>query len=178
MTSFSPLADLADPADPADPLTRLSSRAYGGAAEPTPHAGEGTLRIGEMVDRTGVSERLLRYYESRGLLEPSRTPQGHRLYRENDVSRVRLIRVLIDGRISTKNIQLLIDCVHDGLNLARLCGELDDTLDREFERISDEIRSLELTRRYIAVLSGRIPSTDWTLASAAMSESPPSITND
>jgi DNA-binding transcriptional MerR regulator len=143
-----------------------------------PRDTESTLRIGEMVDRTGVSERLLRYYESRGLLKPSRTQQGHRVYRTNDISRIRLIRLLLDGGISTKNIQLLMDCIHEGMDLSRMCDELDDTLDREFERISREIESLELTRRYIAVLSGRASVTERTLASAAMSERPPSITND
>ncbi|MFJ2814245.1 MerR family transcriptional regulator [Streptomyces sp. NPDC091279] len=139
------------------------------AEHPATRAHEGNLRIGEMVDRTGVSERLLRYYESRGLLKPERTSQGHRLYRPNDVSRVQLIRLLLDGGISTKNIQLLMDCVHDGMDLSRICAELDETLDREFTRISREIESLELTRRYIEALAGRAVLTELTLTSAAPS---------
>ncbi|MFJ2603482.1 MerR family transcriptional regulator [Streptomyces sp. NPDC087425] len=132
---------------------------------------EGNLRIGEMVDRTGVSERLLRYYESRGLLKPERTSQGHRLYRPNDVSRVRLIRLLLDGGIGTKDIPLLMDCVHDGMDLSQICAELDETLDRESARISREIESLELTRRYIEALAGRVPLTELTPTSAPASRS-------
>jgi MerR-like DNA binding protein len=46
------------------------------------------MRIGEMVRRTGVNERLLRYYEEQGLLQPARLPQGYRAYRETDVDAV------------------------------------------------------------------------------------------
>ncbi|GCD45996.1 MerR family transcriptional regulator [Streptomyces paromomycinus] len=135
---------------------------------PTARAGQGefvrdadtvglgaALRIGEMVDATGVSERLLRYYESRGLLTPRRTNRGHRLYTQADVARVRLIRLLLDGGMSTKDIQFLLECVHEEVDLTSVCGQLDSVLEREFGRITREIRSLELTRQYIAVLTGR-----------------------
>ncbi|TDD15156.1 MerR family transcriptional regulator [Kribbella turkmenica] len=44
--------------------------------------------------RTGVSERLLRYYEDRGLLRPERLPSGYREYAESDVDLVGRIRTL------------------------------------------------------------------------------------
>lgn len=40
----------------------------------------GGMKIGELAGRTGVSVRALRYYEQQGLLAPTRTPAGHRLY--------------------------------------------------------------------------------------------------
>ncbi|MFD6041659.1 MerR family transcriptional regulator [Streptomyces koyangensis] len=43
------------------------------------------MRIGEMVRRTGVSERLLRYYEEPGPLTPDRLSSGYRVYAEKDV---------------------------------------------------------------------------------------------
>ncbi|MEU3375063.1 MerR family transcriptional regulator [Streptomyces sp. NPDC006660] len=116
------------------------------------------LRIGEAADATGVNERLLRYYESRGLLTPRRTDMGHRLYAQEDVSRVRLIRFLLDGGVSTQNISVLIDCAHNGIDISGMCGELAAVLDDEFERISHEIESLSQAREYIAVLTGRTVS--------------------
>lgn len=37
------------------------------------------MRVGEIVRRIGVSERLLRYYEEQGLLHPDRLPSGYRV---------------------------------------------------------------------------------------------------
>jgi MerR family transcriptional regulator, light-induced transcriptional regulator len=54
---------------------------------------EPVLRIGELSRRTGVSPELLRAWERRyGLLRPSRTPTGLRLYSDGDVARVQLMR--------------------------------------------------------------------------------------
>lgn len=59
------------------------------------------LRIGELSRRTGVSADTLRAWERRyRLLEPARTPGGFRLYDEDDVTRVRAMRALIDSGIS------------------------------------------------------------------------------
>ena len=57
------------------------------------------LRIGTLSRRLGVSEHVLRAWERRyGLLRPTRTPGGFRLYSEVDVERVqRMQRHLADG---------------------------------------------------------------------------------
>lgn len=48
------------------------------------------LRIGELSRRVGVSEYVLRAWESRyGLLKPARSAGGYRLYSEDDEGRVR-----------------------------------------------------------------------------------------
>ena len=53
------------------------------------------LQIGEVAERTGVTQRTLRFYEEKGLLKPpSRMEGGFRLYSEEDVRRVEEIRRL------------------------------------------------------------------------------------
>lgn len=53
------------------------------------------LQIGEVAERTGVTQRTLRFYEEKGLLKPpSRLEGGFRLYSEEDVSRVEEIKRL------------------------------------------------------------------------------------
>ncbi|MHB8577045.1 MAG: helix-turn-helix domain-containing protein [Dehalococcoidia bacterium] len=53
------------------------------------------LQIGEVAERTGVTQRTLRFYEEKGLLQPpSRMEGGFRLYSEEDVQRVEQIRRL------------------------------------------------------------------------------------
>jgi MerR family transcriptional regulator, light-induced transcriptional regulator len=59
------------------------------------------LRIGELSRRVGVSEHLLRAWESRyGLLQPVRSPGGFRLYSEADESRIRTMRAYLAGGLS------------------------------------------------------------------------------
>src|SRR6266540_6106227 len=53
------------------------------------------LQIGEVAERTGVTQRTLRFYEEKGLLKPpTRMEGGFRLYSEEDVARVEQIRQL------------------------------------------------------------------------------------
>lgn len=58
-------------------------------------ADEPYLQIGEVAERTGVTQRTLRFYEEKGLLKPpSRMEGGFRLYSEADIQRVERIKRL------------------------------------------------------------------------------------
>ena len=62
-----------------------------------PESNEAYLQIGEVAERTGVTQRTLRFYEEKGLLRPpSRMDGGFRLYSEEDVKRVEMVRRLQD----------------------------------------------------------------------------------
>lgn len=62
-----------------------------------PDSNDPYLQIGEVAERTGVTQRTLRFYEEKGLLKPpSRMDGGFRLYSEADVKRVTHIRRLQD----------------------------------------------------------------------------------
>lgn len=55
------------------------------------------LQIGEAAERTGLTQRTLRYYEEKGLLKPpSRMEGGFRLYSDEDMERVERIKELRD----------------------------------------------------------------------------------
>jgi DNA-binding transcriptional MerR regulator len=57
--------------------------------------GETYYRIGEVAERTGLTQRTLRFYEERGLLPPPvRLESGFRLYTEEDIQRIKLVRQL------------------------------------------------------------------------------------
>lgn len=63
---------------------------------------EGYLRIGELARRTGTSPELLRAWEQRyGLLRPSRSDGGFRLYSDQDEARVSRTKTLIAQGLST-----------------------------------------------------------------------------
>lgn len=51
------------------------------------------MKIGDVAERTGLSIRTLRHYDELGLVPPSgHTPGGFRLYSEEDIDRILLIR--------------------------------------------------------------------------------------
>jgi DNA-binding transcriptional MerR regulator len=69
--------------------SRRSTIADPGSAE------QAYLQIGEVAERTGVTQRTLRFYEEKGLLKPpGRMEGGFRLYSEDDVRRVEQIKRL------------------------------------------------------------------------------------
>jgi MerR family transcriptional regulator, light-induced transcriptional regulator len=75
----------------------------------TPEAGAGYLRIGELAKRTGVSPELLRAWEQRyGLLQPTRTPGGFRLYSAADEARVQHMQSLVSGGLAAAQAARLI----------------------------------------------------------------------
>jgi MerR family transcriptional regulator, light-induced transcriptional regulator len=65
------------------------------------HDGPPVLRIGELSRRLGLSDHVLRAWESRyGLLQPVRSAGGFRLYSEADESRVRRMQAHIAHGLS------------------------------------------------------------------------------
>lgn len=66
--------------------------------------------IRELARRTGVNASTLRAWENRhGLLQPERTPSGHRLYGEEDVSRVRHLQELLAQGLALAEAAPLLD---------------------------------------------------------------------
>lgn len=54
-------------------------------------------QIGEVAEKTGVTQRTLRFYEEKGLLKPpERMDGGFRLYSDHDVKRIEFIKRLQD----------------------------------------------------------------------------------
>ncbi|WP_032761332.1 MerR family transcriptional regulator, partial [Streptomyces alboviridis] len=83
------------------------------------------MRIGELSRRTGVHERLLRYYEEQNLLRPQRRPSGYREYSEADVDTVRRIRSLLAAGLNTATIATILPCLRDdGERLVPTCSDL------------------------------------------------------
>jgi MerR family transcriptional regulator, copper efflux regulator len=54
------------------------------------------LTINEAADTTGWSARMLRYIESIGLVQPSRSGSGYRLYGPAELQRLSTLRELLD----------------------------------------------------------------------------------
>lgn len=51
------------------------------------------MNIGKAAEASGVSTKMIRYYESRGLIRPAqRTASGYRSYSPEDIHTLRFIR--------------------------------------------------------------------------------------
>lgn len=124
------------------------------AEKRAPAQDEPCLQIGEVADRTGVTQRTLRFYEERGLLKPpTRMEGGFRLYSEDDVERVEQI----------KRLQSLL-----GLTLAEIkemieAEEVREELNATFrpdrpvdERITRVGRRIEVTQRQFDIISAKL----------------------
>ena len=106
----------------------------------------GCMRIGAVAELTGVSERLLRYYEERGLLRPGRGGNGYREYAADDVERVRSIRWLMDAGMPTSVIVQVAHCVSEGIeSTVAACPELASRLGRQREELLENINALRET---------------------------------
>ncbi|PKV04813.1 MerR family transcriptional regulator [Bifidobacterium pseudolongum] len=102
------------------------------------------LTIGETSALCAVSVRMLRHWESMGLLHPSRDSKGYRLYSEDDIARIRRIRLYRDLGLTTDQIRAAID------------GPATETLSLMREqrtRISEHITQLQLILQDIDELS-------------------------
>ncbi|WP_067854952.1 MerR family transcriptional regulator [Nocardia shimofusensis] len=74
------------------------------------------LRTSELAAAAGVNTQTLRYYERRGLLtEPARTQGGHRLYPENAITVLRVIK-------AAQRLGFTLDEVADLLTGTRVGG--------------------------------------------------------
>ncbi len=78
--------------------------------KPSKIDGEALFPIGTVSEQTGVHSVTLRAWERRyGLLQPSRTPKGHRLYSQQDITRVRQVLRLLEQGIPVGRAREVLD---------------------------------------------------------------------
>ncbi|MDN3262516.1 MerR family transcriptional regulator [Streptomyces sp. CSDS2] len=117
------------------------------------------MRIGDLAHRTGVSRRLLRYYEEQGLLRPARSDNGYRDYAEADVATVNHIRSMLAAGLSTSVIAKVVYCVRDKdeLRVPSGCPTFIAELRRERARMTETIARLEDSRRILDRVLDTVP---------------------
>lgn len=115
------------------------------------------MRIGELARITGASVRSLRYYEQRQLLLSRRTAGGQRIYDQDAVERVTLIKELFAAGVSSDAVVQLLPCIHSGTATPAMV----ERLAYERSRINTEVRRLAATRdrldRLIVATRAAIP---------------------
>ena len=79
------------------------------------------MQISQLARRAGVTTKAVRYYESLGLLTPSRLANGYRDYDEHDLRLTQEIRVLNGLGIAVERTRPFLECLAAGHRHADEC---------------------------------------------------------
>jgi DNA-binding transcriptional MerR regulator len=116
------------------------------------------MRIGELSRRTGVSIRLLRYYEEQGLLSPERSSQGYRVYRPDTPEVVGTIRCLLGAGLPTTTIADILPCLEtDAGTLAPTCPDARARTAGEHARVQSAIENLQRSQSILGEILTATP---------------------
>jgi MerR family copper efflux transcriptional regulator len=108
------------------------------------------MNIGQAADAAGVNAKMIRYYESIGLISAaSRTGSGYRQYTDKDIRTLRFIRRSRDLGFSIVRIKTLLSLWEDrgrkSGDVKKLAGQYIAELDRDIEKlqsIRDQLQQL------------------------------------
>ena len=111
-----------------------------------------TMKVGALAKRTGLTVRTLHHYDEIGLLSPAhRTRSGHRLYGEEELSRLLQIA-------SLKHLGLPLEEIRECLTRPEY--SLERVLNLQIERLAEQIIRHEHLRALVEALRDRVASGD------------------
>jgi len=108
------------------------------------------VNIGQAADASGVTAKMVRYYESIGLITAAnRTDSGYRQYNDGDVQTLRFIKRSRDLGFSLERIKTLLSLWQDRSRQSadvkklaqRYIAELDDDI-AKLQSIRDQLRQV------------------------------------
>ena len=125
----------------------------------------GAMHIGEVAARTDLSLRSLRHWEEAGLLRPSgRTDGGFRLYTEDDVEKILVIRrmkplgfSLDEMKAAMSELEKLRDPGTSSAAREAAVAHLSKVKAEAGERRTKLARQLEMADEFIALLDQESP---------------------
>jgi MerR family transcriptional regulator/heat shock protein HspR len=106
----------------------------------------GVFMISVAADLAEMHPQTLRMYESRGLIEPKRSPKGTRLYSQADVERLRRIQEMTtDWGMNLAGVERVLELEE---KLTRMRRKVEG-LERRAEVLESEIERLEEVKRSV-----------------------------
>ncbi|OYT91713.1 MAG: Cu(I)-responsive transcriptional regulator [Burkholderiales bacterium PBB3] len=119
--------------------------------QPKPITVTGTpVNIGEAARQSGVSAKMLRHYESLGLLgKVNRTDSGYRLYSPADVHTLRFIKRCRDLGFSMAEIAELVGLWQ---NRKRASSNVKKIAQKHMDELTERIAAMQSMQRTLATL--------------------------
>ncbi|MCR4521769.1 MULTISPECIES: Cu(I)-responsive transcriptional regulator [Bosea] len=109
------------------------------------------MNIGEAATRSGVSAKMIRYYESIGLITaPARTAAQYRVYAADDVHTLRFVRRSRDLGFSLEETRELLALWRDKSRASADVKSLAMAHVRELEEKAAELKAMADTLRHLA----------------------------
>ncbi len=109
------------------------------------------MTIGEAAQSSGVSAKMIRYYEDVGLMQPAaRTRAGYRVYSENDVNELRFIRRARDLGFTVAQVGELLALWRDRTRASADVRALALRHVEELESRAAELHAMSKTLRHLA----------------------------
>jgi MerR family transcriptional regulator, copper efflux regulator len=108
--------------------------------------------IGEAAKASGVSAKMIRYYESIGLIEPPRrSAAGYRFYEDREIETLRFIRRARDLGFLVEDIARLLELWRDG---SRSSADVKRLAEHHIASLQERIDALQSMRRTLEHLAG------------------------
>ena len=121
-----------------------------GADAPLPSATQGPVNIGDAARASGVSTKMVRHYESLGLLGAvARTDSGYRQYSAADIHTLRFIKRARELGFSMSEIGNLVGLWHDQ---ARASSEVKRVAQQHLIELENRIQAMQDMRRTLQKL--------------------------
>ncbi|WP_153769639.1 MerR family transcriptional regulator [Labrenzia sp. CE80] len=107
------------------------------------------MKIGELSRRTGVSIRMLRYYEEEGVVVPARLASGYRDYDAANEKAVRAICMLSKAGLKLDFIRRFLPCLSSDGPILHPCPDLMAAMELEMRSLDDQISRFRESREML-----------------------------
>ncbi|HEX6037590.1 MerR family transcriptional regulator [Longimicrobium sp.] len=105
-------------------------------------------KVGALAKQTGLSIRMLRYYDQIGLLTPSaRTPSGHRLYGPDDLDRLQRV-------LSLRQLGFALEEIAECLRRPEFT--LERVVELHLARVDEQIRARQRIQRRLETIAAHL----------------------
>ena len=109
------------------------------------------MNIGEASKSSGISAKMIRYYESIGLISPAgRTDSGYRVYSEHDLHTLHFVRRARDLGFSVEQMNELLALWKDRSRASADVKRIALEHVQELERKAEALRDMAATLKHLA----------------------------